>query len=67
MKFAMEPPETRIPSASGGKPMAAAIHERTCFSTWIAAWSPPQQFGFIAAARPSAATPTGSAVALMKP
>ena len=67
VKLAMDPPETRIPSASDGRPMISASHRTTRSSTWIAAWSPPQQLGFIAAARKSAAMPIGSAVALMKP
>ena len=67
MKFAIEPPETRMPSADAGYPSISASQASTRVSTWIAAWSPPQQFGFIAAERKSAMMPTGSAVALMKP
>jgi hypothetical protein len=51
MKFAIEPPEARMPCASAGKPMSSQSQRMTRFSTWTAAWSPPQQLGFIAEAR----------------
>jgi hypothetical protein len=67
VKLAMDPPETRMPSAVAGKPSICASQRTTHCSTCVAEWSPPQQFGFIPEARKSARMPTGSAVALMKP
>ena len=50
MKLAIEPPEARMPCAPAGKPISSQSQRTTRFSTWTAAWSPPQQFGFIAEA-----------------
>ena len=37
VKFAIDPPDTRMPSASGGNPTIEAIHRMTSLSTCIAA------------------------------
>ncbi len=51
VKLAIDPPEVRMPSAEPGRPRTSASHRTTWRSTWMAAWSPPQQFGFMAEAR----------------
>ena len=51
VKFAIEPPEVRMPSAVAGRPRISASQATTRRSTWIDAWSPPQQLLFIAEAR----------------
>ena len=51
VELAMDPPEVMMPSAAAGNPRISASHRTTRSSTWIAAWSPPQQLLFSAAAR----------------
>ncbi len=51
VKLAIEPPEVRRPSAVAGRPRISASQATTRRSTWMAAWSPPQQLLFIAEAR----------------
>ena len=51
VKFAIEPPEVSRPSVTSGRPRISASQATTRRSTWMAAWSPPQQLLFIAEAR----------------